>query len=86
MNRLLAVSILPVLIWSGLAAQAQTVSSNAGANPVTGAPIPGAMQSLGNVIRIPDAPPPQQPPQVTSEPLALPTSIPPNTVGTSGGR
>jgi hypothetical protein len=75
--------LLAVLIVSGLAAPAaaQTVSSNAGANPVTGAPIPGSMQSLGDVIRIPDAPPPPQPPQVTSEPLALPTSIPPNTVG-----
>jgi hypothetical protein len=40
------------------------------------------MQSLGNVIRIPDALPPPQLPQVTSEPLGLPTSIPPNTVGT----
>jgi len=78
--------ILAILILSGLAAPAaaQTVSANAGANPVTGAPIPGSMQSLGDVIRVPDAPPPQQPPQVTSEPLALPTSIPPNTVG--GGR
>lgn len=76
------------MILSGLAAPAaaQTYSSNAGANPVTGAPIPGAMQSMGDVIRIPDAPPPQQPPQVTSQPLALPTSIPPNTVGTYSGR
>ncbi len=86
MKRLLAVLILPGLILSGLAARAQTVSSNAGANPVTGAPIPGAMQSLGNVIRNPEAPPPPQPPQVTSEPLGLPTSIPPNTVGTYTGR
>jgi hypothetical protein len=44
------------------------------------------MQALGNVIRIPDAPPPPQPPQVTSRPLALPTAIPPNTVGTNSGR
>jgi len=86
MNRLFTVLILSGLICSGLAAQAQTASSNAGANPVTAAPIPGAMQSLGNVIRIPDAPPPPQPPQVTSEPLALPTSILPNTVGTYSGR
>jgi hypothetical protein len=82
MKKLLPVLIMPGLVWSGFAAQAQTVPSNAGANPVTGAPLPGSMQSLGNVIRIPDALPPPQLPQVTSEPLGLPTSIPPNTVGT----
>jgi hypothetical protein len=73
--------IFVVLIFSGLVAPAaaQSVSSNAGTNPVTGAPVPGSMQSLGNIIRIPDAPPPQQPAQVTSEPLALPKSIAPNT-------
>jgi hypothetical protein len=86
MKRFLAVLILPILAGSGLAARAQTVSSQAGANPVTGAPLPGPMQSLGNVIRNPDAPPPPQPPQVTSEPLGLPTAIPPNMVGTYTGR
>ena len=78
MNKLLAV----VMMLSGFAvpAAAQTASSNAGANPVTGAPIPGPMQALGNIIRNPQTPPPPQPPQVTSQPLALPTAIPPNTV------
>jgi hypothetical protein len=41
---------------------------------------------LGNVIRNPDAPLPSPPPTVTSEPLSLPTAIPPNTVGTNNGR
>jgi len=74
--------LLAALVVSGLAvpAAAQTTSSNAGANPVTGAPIPSPFQSLGNIIRIPDAAPPPQPPQVTSRPLALPTAIPPNTI------
>jgi len=76
-------TLLAILILSGLAvsAAAQTASSRAGANPVTGAPIPGALQSLGNIIRNPDAPAPPPPRQVTSQPLALPTAIPPNTVG-----
>ncbi len=72
--------ILPSFMLSGLPAAAQTASSRAGASPVTGAPIPGAMQSLGNIIRNPDAPPPPPPRQVTSRPLALPTAIPPNTI------
>ena len=38
-------------------------------------------QALANVIRNPDAPPPSPPPTVTSEPLSLPTAIPPNTIG-----
>lgn len=80
--------LLAVLILSGFAvpAAAQTASSNAGVNPVTGAPIPGPMQALGNIIRNPQAPPPPQPQQVTSQPLGLPTAIPPNMIGTGSGR
>jgi hypothetical protein len=81
MKTLLTVAILTVL--GSASAMAQTASSNAGANPATGYPIPGAMQSLGNIIRNPSTPPPRQPSQVTGQPLGLPTSIPPNTVGSS---
>ena len=82
MKNLLAVLILV----AATPAMAQTRSSNAGANPGTGYPVPGVLQSLGNVIRNPQTPPPAQPRQVTSRPLGLPTSIPPNTVGSIDSR
>ena len=40
-----------------------------------------SFQALANVLRNPDAPPPQPLPSVTSEPLSLPNAIPPSTVG-----
>ena len=71
---------------SGLVASAaaQTASANR-ANSATGAVIASPFQALGNITRNPDAPPPPPPRQVT-EPLRLPTVIPPNTIGTTSGR
>ena len=84
MKTRLAIVILPLLMLSGLAAPAaaQTASPNRGGNPP---PISSPFQALGNITRNPDAPPPPPPRQVT-EPLRLPTVIPPNTIGTYSGR
>jgi hypothetical protein len=74
-------TLLALLILSGLAAPA--AAQTASPNPMT-APIPSPFQALGNITRNPNAPPPPQPRQVTSQP-PLPTIIPPHTIGTYRG-
>jgi len=74
----------PVLAFAILSfASAPALAQNQQPTPV---PPISPFQALGNVIRNPDAPPLSQPQTVTSEPLRLPTAIPPNTVGQNPGR
>jgi hypothetical protein len=73
MRALFAVAILALSatpVWAQTAQSSQTTV------------VLSPFQSLGNIIRNPDAPP-QAPQTGTSEPLRLPTAIPPNTVGTN---
>jgi len=48
--------------------------------------VPSPFQALGNIIRNRNAPSPAPPQTGTSRPLALPTAIPPNTVGANPRR
>jgi hypothetical protein len=77
MNYALAIGIVMLSVASAAAQTGQRGQSST--------VVPSPFQSLGNIIRNPDAPPPP-PPAVTSEPLRLPTAIPPNTVGTGSNR
>jgi hypothetical protein len=78
MRRILAIMVATAIgspAWAQTQQPAQTTTL-----------VVSPFQALANVLRNPDAPPPSPPPTVTSEPLRLPTAIPPNTVGQNPAR